>query len=184
MMPRAPTLRPRPDLWHRLDAVGRHAFPFVSSLLLVLVWQVPLGLPAQPEIAAGLLFDVVVFWSLHRPLAMRPIAVFALGLLADLLGQGPIGVTLLALLAVQAVLLAWRRNLRRHDWLVQALAALLLALLFAAIVYALSSALGLRWLPPVPALRQVLCAAGLYPVVALILLPAAHRGIADPEQAL
>ncbi len=177
-------LKPRQDVWHRLDTGGRHAFPFVFTLALLLVLRVPLGLPAQPAIAAGLLLDVVLFWSLHRPAAMPPVAVFALGLLADLLGQGPIGITMLALLAAQAALLAWRRVLLRHDFLLHFLAASVIAALFAGLVYALTCLLGLVLLPPAPALIQAALAAGLYPLVALALLPAAHRGIADPDHAL
>ncbi len=157
-------------------------FPTVSTVLLLLILAAPIGLPAQPELQLAMLLSCIFFWSLYRPAAMPAWVVFLLGLLADLLGQGPIGVDVLILLLVQAIVLRWRYALARQGPLVVWLAFLPIALGAVAADWVLDCVLLWRVLPAGPSLFQALFAAGIYPTFAT-LLSRAHRGIAAPEEA-
>jgi rod shape-determining protein MreD len=179
---RVPGIRPRPTLIRRLDAAGRMCFPAVSTAVLLLLLAAPLRLPAQAELQLALLLGCVFFWSLHRPATMPPPVVFLLGVLAELLGDGPIGVTVLVLLLMQAIVLRARYALARQGLPMVWLVFVALAVSAVATNWAVASLLALQLLPPGPALFQALIAAGIYPAFAL-LLTRAHRGIAAPEEA-
>jgi rod shape-determining protein MreD len=176
-MDRSPGIRKRRNLWQRIDSGGRAVFPLVCTAGLLLALSTPLGLPGQSALRPALALACVFFWSLHRPASMSPLAGFGLGLLTDLLGQAPIGITVVALLAAQGIALRWRRVLARAEFLDVWLFFCGVALLFAAIVWALDSVFAWTLLPLEPVLFQAALAAGCYPLIV------AHRGVADPEQA-
>jgi rod shape-determining protein MreD len=181
-MDRLPGIRARPNIWQRIDAAGRSVFPVASTAAALLLLCTPLGLPGQSALRPALALACVYFWTLYRPASMSPLAGFLLGLLTDLLGQAPIGICMVALLAAQGIALRWRRVLIRQEFLAEWLFFCGVALLFAAIVWTLDSLLAFTLLPLPPVLFQAALAAGCYPLLALLLL-IAHRGFADPEQA-
>ncbi len=181
-MYRAPGIRPRPSVWRGIDAGGRVVFPFFCTVLGLLVLSTPLGLPGQSALRPALALACVFFWTLHRPGSMSPLAAFAIGLLTDLLGQAPLGIGVVALLAAQGIALRWRRVLARQEFLTQWLGFCGVALLFGAVVWGLDSVFAFTLLPLEPVLFQSALAAGCYPILSLFLL-VAHRGLADPEQA-
>ena len=124
----------------------------------------------------------VYFWSLFRPASLPAPAVFALGLLLDLLAQGPLGVSILILLLVHATALRVRRVLTRQGFEVVWLMFLLVAAIAATLEWLLVSLLTWRALSIWPAAFEFGMAAGAYPILAT-LLTHAHRGIAAPERA-
>ena len=181
-MDKTPGIRPRPTLWRQLDAASRAAFPAACTALVLLATAFPVGLPGQAEWQPAAALACVFFWSLFRPASMPPAAVFALGLLADLLGLSPLGANVLVLLIVHGLAVRWRRVLVRQGFLVVWLAFVGVAAGAALLEWALVCALAVRLFPPSPALFQWGLTAGLYPVLALM-FTRAHRGLADPNQA-
>ena len=181
-MDRSPGIRKRRNLWQHIDGSGRALFPVVCTAALLLALSTPLGLPGQSALRPALALACVFFWSVHRPASMSPLAGFGLGLLADLLGQAPVGIGVVALLTAQGIALHWRRVLGRQEFLNVWLFFCGVALLFAAIVWSLDSLFAWTLLPPEPVLFQAALAAGCYPLLSLFLI-VAHRGLADPEQA-
>lgn len=181
-MDSSPGIRPRPTLRRRLDAAARIGFPGASTALVLLLLAAPLGLPAQAELQPALVLGCVFFWSLFRPASMPPPLVFVLGLLSDLLGEAPIGVMVLILLVVHGLALRSQRLFARQGFLLVWLAFVIVAIGAAGLEWALSSILSFKLLPAGPAIFQAAIAAGVYPALAVLLI-AAHRGIAAPEQA-
>ena len=181
-MDRLPGIRPRESLGRRLDMAARWAFPASTSALLLLAAAAPFGVPGQAEVQAAIALGCVFFWSLFRPASMLPAVVFAIGLLADLLGYAPPGVGVLSLLLVHGLALRWRRVLTRLGFLLVWLAFVGVAAGAAALQWVLTSALTWRLLPPGPGMFQALVAAGLYPGLAM-LLTRAHQSLAAPERA-
>lgn len=179
---RQPGIRPRPGLRRSLDLFSRWSFPVVSTALGMVVIAAPLGLPGGPELLAGFALVAVYFWSLFRPRAMPPAAVFLLGLLADLLGFGPLGVRVLILLLVHGFALACRRRLARQQFLAVWLVFVAVAAAAAALEWSADSLLLLTPLPPAAGVFEFGLAAGLYPLFAL-LLTRAHHDLAAPEHA-
>ncbi len=172
-----PRRDPRSDPWHQLDAVARAAFPVAATVLGLLALAVPLGLPEQAALAPAFLFASVYFWSLFRPAAMTPALVFALGLFADLLGGGPLGLDVLLLLLLCALTRRWRRKLARWSFLLVWLVFSGFAAAGAALSFSLTALFSLTLLPPAPALVEAGLAIGFYPLLA-VLFTRAHRSLA------
>ena len=179
---RTPGIQPRPTLLRQLDAASRHSFPAACTALLLLLLAAPLGLPGQAQLLFATASACVFFWSLFRPASMPPSAVFVLGLLADLLGLAPIGVSVLTLLVVHGLALQWRRVLAGQGFLLVWLAFVAVAAGVAMLAWGLASLLTLRLLPPGPVLFQFGLTAGLYPALAA-LFTRAHRSLANPDDA-
>ncbi|MEJ0049361.1 MAG: rod shape-determining protein MreD [Rhodospirillales bacterium] len=101
---------------------ARHAFPIALTVAVLLTLSTPLGLPGQAAMQPAWALANVYFWSLYRPASLPAAAVFAIGLLLDLLAQGPIGVGVLILLTAHGIALRLRRFLTRQGfgivWLV------------------------------------------------------------------
>lgn len=181
-MDRTPGIRPRPTLGRTLDMAARWAFPATSTLLLLLLAAAPFGAPGQAELQASVALACVFFWSLFRPAAMPPAMVFAIGLLADLLGYAPPGVGVVSLLLVHGLAFRGRRVLVRQGFLTVWLAFAAIGGGAAMLQWLLTSALTLHLLPPGPALFQAALSAGIYPALAT-LLTRAHHSLAAPERA-
>ncbi len=181
-MDRTPGIRPRPTLWRQLDAASRAAFPAAITVLMLLATTFPLGLPGQAQWQQAAALACVFFWSLFRPASMPPGAVFAIGLLADLLGLSPAGTSLLVLLVAHGLAVRWRRVLVRQSFVLVWLAFVGVAAGAALLQWALVCALTFQLFSPAPAVFQWALTAGLYPLLAT-LFTRAHRGLADPGQA-
>jgi rod shape-determining protein MreD len=179
---RHPGIRPRPTLGRRLDAMSRAAFPFVCTLLLMLLAMAPFDFAGQAMLLPAITLPCVFFWSLFRPAAMPPPAVFMVGLLLDLLGYLPVGVGVLTLLVLHGFTVRWRRVLARQGFALVWLSFAGLAAGAAFLLWALASLLTLRLLPPGPAVFVFVLACAVYPAIA-ILFTGAHRSIADPDRA-
>jgi rod shape-determining protein MreD len=179
---RAPGIRPRLSVWRRLDALARHAFPVTSTVLLMLASNAPFGIPDQAILLPAVAVVAVFFWSLFRPSGMPPLAVFAIGLLLDLLGWLPIGTGVMVLLSVHAFCRRWRRGLAHQGFLAIWLAFAGFAVGAAALTWMMVALLELRLPPFGPAAFQAVLTTALYPVLA-IPFAHAHRDLAAPERA-
>jgi rod shape-determining protein MreD len=179
---RTPGIRPRPTLWRQLDAASRAAFPAAFTALLLLLLAAPLRLPGQAQLQPAAALACVFFWSLLRPASMPPPAVFALGLLSDLLGLEPLGINVLVLLIAHGLAVRWCRTLMQQGFLLVWLAFVAVAAGAAALEWVLTDLLTFRLLPGGAALFQFALTTGLYPLLATLFIRA-HRGLANPEQA-
>ena len=179
---RLPGIRARPSLWRRLDGTARRCLPTALTILLLLITAAPFRLPGQAELQNAVALSCVFFWSVYRPASMPPPAVFLVGLLADLLDFAPPGVGVISLLIAHGVAARWRRDLIRLGFLLVWLAFVVVASGLASLQWSLTSALTFRVLPVGPALFQAALAAGLYPMLA-VLLVRAHRTLAEPGNA-
>ncbi len=177
-----PGIRPRITLWHLLDVAARQAFPVALTITVLLLLSTPIGIAGQAQLQPAWVLASVYFWSLFRPASLPAPAVFAIGLLLDLLAQGPIGVSVLILLLAHATALRLRRVLVRQGFASVWLVFLLFAATAATLEWLLVSILTWHALSFWPALFEFGVAAGAYPILAT-LLTHAHRGIAAPERA-
>ena len=179
---RRPGIRPRANLGRRLDVMARVGFPACTTVLLMLLTQAPLDIPEQAALLPAVTLGCVWFWSLFRPGNLPPPVVFGIGLLLDLLGYLPLGVGIFTLLAVQAAALGMRRPLSRRGffWMWGAFATV--AAGAALLIWLLSMLLMFHLLAPYPAIFAAALSIALFPFLA-VPLAAAHRSIADPDQA-
>jgi rod shape-determining protein MreD len=152
------------------------------TTLVLLLLSMPFELPGQAEMQPAWALASVYFWSLYRPASMPGGGVFVVGLLLDLLAQGPLGVGVLILLLTQAATLHWRRVLTRQGFAMVWLAFCAIAAAAAAAEWVLVSVMTWRVLPLAPALFEWGMSIGAYPLLAVLLIRA-HRTLAAPEQA-
>ena len=165
-----------------LDVASRYAFPILFTGVVLLLLSAPWGLPGQAQMQPAWALASIWFWSLFRPASMPAGAVFALGLLLDLIDQGPVGVQVSILLLAHSMALRFRRTLIRSGFGIVWLAFIGVAAAAASLEWLFVSILTWRGLPPWPGLFEFGMAVGIYPVLAT-LLTGAHRSLAAPERA-
>jgi rod shape-determining protein MreD len=181
-MEKEPGIRPRQTIWHRLDIAARYGVPGALTIGVLLLLSLPLGAPGQAQMQPVWALASVFFWTLYRPASLPASLVFSVGLLLDLLAQGPIGLHPLLLLLTHAAVLRWRRFLTRQGFGSVWLVFILVAMVAATAEFLAVALLSWRALPAWPALFECLMAVGGYPVLS-VLLTKAHQGIAAPEKA-
>ncbi len=153
--------------------------PVSSTIVFMILCGAPLDLPGQAVVQLSIALICVFFWSLFRPASMPPVAVFLLGLFADLLQFSPPGVAILVLLAAHAIARRWRRRLARQGFLVVWLAFIGVSCFAASLEWACTCMLAFRLYPPGAVALQSGVSVGLYPALAM-LLTRLHRTAAEP----
>lgn len=84
--------------------------PVATTLLFAVVSVVPLHIPGFATVTPAFALMAVYHWTIYRPDLLPPSAVFALGLLLDLLGGTPyVGTSPLVLLLARAAVSSRRR---------------------------------------------------------------------------
>jgi rod shape-determining protein MreD len=86
-------------VWQRLDLWARNSTPFGIAVLLVILNVVPTSIPDYATISPTLALIAVYHWAIYRPNLLPLTAVFALGLLQDILSGAPLGVYALVFLS-------------------------------------------------------------------------------------
>ncbi len=97
------------EVANQLDRSARRLFPFALTILLVTLSVLPLPVPGYALVVPSFGLMSVYYWAIHRPDLMPAPAVFAIGLLEDILTGTPIGLGALTLLVVYGAM----RNQRR-----------------------------------------------------------------------
>ena len=95
-------------IMRQLDTWARQSVPATSTMVLVLPFVVPVGLPAAASVTPVITFMAVFYWTVYRPDLLPAPVVFLTGLIHDILLGGPIGLFLLAFLATYWVTLTQR----------------------------------------------------------------------------
>jgi rod shape-determining protein MreD len=157
---------PSPGVLRRLDALARALLPMVLSSVLLVMAAGPTGVPALVPATA---LPCVAFWSIFRPAAVPPPAIFALGMLQDLLTMAPLGLGVVTLLITHGLAVAWRRFLVRQSFLFVWLVFCAFAAGAAALGWLVTALLAWSLVPFPPALHQAALTAGLYPLFAFLL---------------
>ncbi len=177
-----PGIRPALTIGRRLDIAARHAFPVGTTVLLMLLTELPLKMPGQAALLPAVALIGVWFWSLVRPSSMPPLAVFVTGFLLDMGAYLPLGTGVLTLLIAHGMATRFSRTLIQQGFAMIWLVFGFVATGAAALLWLLTALLTFRLLSPAPAFFQAAITVALYSVLA-IPLASAHRTLADPEQA-
>jgi rod shape-determining protein MreD len=177
---RRPGIRPRPTFGRRLDIIARTCFPGCMTILLMLLTQMPIGIYGQAELLPAVTMAAVWFWSLARPDTMPPPLVFVIGLMVDLMGYMPLGVTAFTMLAIHGIAISMRRPLAARGFAVIWLVYSLVALTASVLMWLLVMLLNFHLFPPNAVLFQSVLAVAIYPVIA-IPFSAAHHSVANTD---
>lgn len=164
--------------WHEslLKIIGRWGLGLATLLVLVLLSAVPLRIAHLGEARPVFMIMAVYYWTILRP--SPPLAVFALGLILDLLSAYPFGMNALVLVAVQALTTHNRKFLLGQSFLVIWAGFVLMALGAGLLQWMLFSLFNFALVAVKPMLISVVLSGLLFPVSALP-LAAVYKALAD-----
>lgn len=158
------------SLTQHLNHWARNLTPFAITVALVFLGVVPLPMPDFGAIAPALALIAVYYWAIFRPDLLPAVAVFAVGLLEDVLGGGALGTRALVLLAVYGLVVVQRRRLIGGSFLVLWGGFFLVGSLAILVEWVILAVLHWQAVNPVPALFQLFVTAALYPCLAWLLI--------------
>jgi rod shape-determining protein MreD len=156
------------DPWYAPSRMVRTALLMLLGLIAIFIEAAPLGLSADAPPSPDILFCVVAYWSTRRPRSTALPAIFALGLIRDLLTDAPVGAGLLTLVLASEFLKSLSPGLSRRNFATEWL--LLAAVLAITLLAQWMVVLILLAHPPylIDLANQWLTTMALYPVLALI----------------
>jgi rod shape-determining protein MreD len=155
----------------REGGIARRLVPSITTLFFVLVSVVPLQIPGFAVVTPSFALMAVCHWSNYRPDLLPMSAVFALGLLLDLLNGTPyLGTSALTLLIARTAVLINRRHFVNRDFPVIWLGFLLLAGGTFAFTWAFVSLLNGHILGARPFLFQAVLTVACFPVGSYLLV--------------
>ena len=93
----------------RIDLALRSVTPFLMTVALILIGAMPLSMPVDLPITPAFGLMAVFYWSVYRPDLLPALAVFALGLLQDLISGAPLGITAVIWLGTFGIVLNQRK---------------------------------------------------------------------------
>lgn len=170
------------ELLPKIERGLRAALPALTLLLAALFAVLPLGIPGFGAVAPDLLLAITVYWAVQRPELMPNSAVFPIGVLADILSGGILGMTPAILLLARLAALSQRRYLGRTFLMFWAGFALI-AIGAAILETAVSSLVRGAFLPIVPALVSAALTAALFPPMSWI-SAAVQKAVPEPVDAI
>lgn len=178
-----------------LDRWGRAALPGSVLLFFVLLTLAPLRAPYLSDTLPLLPALVVFQFSLATPERLPGPLLLAMGVLLDLLLGGPgapVGVSALGFVLIRAAVVANRRYLVGVPFLFQWIGFCILMFGFVVLVWAFTTLWTWTAIDPVPAIKQYLVVAVIYPLLAPLLarvrardplnVPELSRGTARPGE--
>ena len=164
--------------WHEqfLSIIGRWGLGLAVLLVLILLSAIPFRVAHLGEVRPAFMLMAVYYWTILRP--VPPLAVFALGLVLDLLSAYPFGMNALVLVTVQALTGGQRKFLLGQSFLVIWAGFALVALGAGAVQWVLFCLFNLALVSAKSLLISVILSAVLFPLAALP-LAAVHKALAD-----
>jgi rod shape-determining protein MreD len=155
----------RPSEWNPVRLV-----PTATILVLAVLTVLPLHVPDYAAVAPLLALAGVYYWTVYRPDFAPPLAVFACGIVVDLLDGGPLGVAPLLLLLARAVVLPQRRFFINRLFPFVWMGFTLLAATAIVFLWLLGSAIEGTWLDLRAATLQWVLTVATFPAVAYLLM--------------
>lgn len=169
-----------PSVLRRADLLASAVTPSCVTVLLILTGLIHSRIPDYASVAPVLPLAAIYFWSVYRPGLMPYLAVFALGILFDLLSGGPLGLYAIVFMLVRMTTVSQRRFLVGKPFMMIWWGYMMVAAGAAFVAWLLASiALG-RLLPGLPPVFQFLLTVAVYPLVCWLLVKA-DSGLVQSE---
>ncbi len=160
----------RLSVFQREAGFPNKLLPLVTTLAFVTISVMPWHVPGLAVVAPAFALMAVYHWTIYRPDLLPPIAVFAAGLLLDLLNGTPyVGASALSLLIARSFLIGQRRFFVNRDFPMLWAGFLLTALGVVAFEWSLVSALYGAPLDPRPFIFEAVLTIASFPVGSYIL---------------
>ena len=143
----------------------RTSLPALLALFAIVFFPLPFGVPALSAVGTVFAVCTVFYWSIYRPDVMPAAATFAIGLVLDLLGGGPIGAMALVLVALSALAVSQRRAFAGKSHMIIWFGFILIALPAALLLWLILCLHHVALLDPRPVLAGYVLAVAVYPLV-------------------
>lgn len=156
-------------VWNRLDQTARNMLPSGITVLLLLVGMAPVPLAGWSQVSPPYMLVSIFYWTVHRPDLLRPSLVFLIGVLADLLGGTPLGLTPLALMLSYWLLLTQRRFFLGTSFAMLWLGFALVAAGYLLVQWLTFCVIQASLVEPKPVLVQALLTMALFPPLAALM---------------
>ena len=150
-------------LLQRLDRLARNLVPFALCAVLVVFSSLPFHIPGYGQVAANFTLMSVFYWAVFRPRLMPLAAVFAIGVLQDIVVGTPLGTNALVLVLVHTLVTQQGRVFRGKSFFVLWWGFGMVALGAGALGWAVITALSLAAIDPTPGFFQFSLTAALFP---------------------
>lgn len=157
------------EAWSRLDVWARRMIPFGLAILFVLLMVLPYPLPGFSAMMPMLALGAVVFWAIHHPRLLPASAVFAIGLLQDILGGALLGSGAVVLLLAYGLAVSQRRFFHNKAFPVVWWGFAMIASGVAILSWILASLLAWTWISPEQAFFQLALTICVYPLLTWVL---------------
>ena len=165
----------KPDPIQRAKRALAALVPGLVTLALVLVTQLPYGIPYFAPVTPVFTLMAVFYWGVYRPETLPPPAVFAVGLVQDALGGGPMGMVALMLLAAYGIGVSQRRFFLGKGFGVEWGGFAVIAVGVALAAWLVASLYFVTILDPRPFAVQGLLTAAFYPCVTWLFVRVQRR---------
>jgi len=144
--------------------------PLSTTLLCVIASVIPAHLPAFTVVTPAFALMAIYHWTLYRPDLLPFVAVFAAGLLLDMVTGAPVGISSLVLLLAHGLVLSQREHLLMRPFAVVWVGFLVVATVAAALQWLVVSLFYGMLLDVRPFLFQGVLTVATYPVVSYVLV--------------
>lgn len=156
--------------WQRIDQSARSVTPFLLSVALVVLSVVPMPMPGFAPVVPAFAVMSIYHWAIYRPNLMPVSAVFAIGVLYDLLTGAPAGLFAVVFLTVYGVALTQRRFIAGKSFLIYWFGFAILAFGAAVQAWLLASLWNQMFLDFRAVWFQYLISIGVFPLIAWIFM--------------
>ncbi|WP_044562641.1 rod shape-determining protein MreD [Azospirillum sp. B4] len=163
-------------VWQRLDQAGRNLVPFSTTVAAMLIGMMPLQLPDYSFVAPPLTLMSIYYWAIYRPDLLRPLLAFGVGVLQDLLGGSPLGMSALVYVLAYWLVLTQRRYFLGNSFWFLWLGFALVAVGAGAVQWVAYSLMTAHLVGPGNVVAQALLAIVLFPLPAWC-LSKLHRSL-------
>jgi len=157
-------------LFQRDVGLVNRLMPTLTTALCVIASVIPAHLPAFTAVTPAFALMAIYHWTLYRPDLLPFVAVFAAGLLLDMLTAAPLGISSLVLLLAYALALSQREHLLMRRFTVVWVGFLVLSAAAAALQWVVASLFYGMLLDVRAFLFQGVLTVATYPVVSYLLV--------------
>jgi rod shape-determining protein MreD len=165
-MPRLEPYSPTPAA--RAGRIVMTVAPFVMGLACVLLSFVPIGRIVGSSLTPAFALMAIYYWAVVRPEMFPPLAVFAVGLVFDLLSGGAIGLWAFVYVVTYAVVISQRLLIVNAPFSVFWFGFFVTAAFAGALAWAVVSIFHGMLVAPGPVARHMIVTVAVFPIFAML----------------
>ena len=157
------------DLDEDISSLFQRSLPFVSSIILVMMFYMPLGFFSLNGIRPMMALACVYFWLQHRPDIFNLWSVFGVGIISDVLSSSPLGVNVFEMLLMYVLVNLTTKFFNAKPFVVLWYGFILLALVVLLAKWLLVSVYYSQFLPLSMLFFSYVITIATYPLLSLLL---------------